>query len=80
LQLMQANEGRLWRLRVAGGLTEKDADPWSRCRRPGGAAAVCGKGVQLRNYIRRIQLEKSAGETSVAEVRMCTGWYGVIRV
>lgn len=69
-QLMTVNDGRLRRLRVAAGITEKDADPWSRCRGPGGGVAARGRGMQLRNYIRRIQLEKSVGESSVGEV--CT--------
>lgn len=67
-QLIAANEGRLRRLRISAGITERAADPWARCRGPGGGAAACGRGVELRNCIRRIQLEKSVGEEVVAEV------------
>lgn len=65
---MQANEGRLRRLRAAAALTDRDADPWARCRGARGGAAAGGRGTQLRNYIRRIQLEKSVSEGSVTEV------------
>ncbi|CAM9981898.1 unnamed protein product [Scytosiphon promiscuus] len=64
---MVANDGRLRRLRVAASISEKDVDPWSRCRGPGGGVAARGRGVHLRNYIRRLQLEKTVGEGSVAE-------------
>ncbi|CAM9254849.1 unnamed protein product [Ectocarpus sp. 12 AP-2014] len=64
---MIANEGRLRRLRTSAGITERDVDPWARCRGPGGGAAACGRGVELRNCIRRIQLEKSVGEEVAAE-------------
>ncbi|CAN0090813.1 unnamed protein product, partial [Ectocarpus sp. 4 AP-2014] len=64
---MIANEGRLRRLRISAGITERDVDPWARCRGPGGGAAACGRGVELRNCIRRIQLEKSVGEEVAAE-------------
>lgn len=69
-QLMHSNEGRLRRLKMTGGLTGMDADPWARCRGPHGGAAAGGRGLQLRNYIRRMQLEKSVEEGSVSEV-----WY-----
>ncbi|CAN0467568.1 unnamed protein product, partial [Ectocarpus sp. 8 AP-2014] len=64
---MIANEGRLRRLRISAGITERGVDPWARCRGPGGGAAACGRGVELRNCIRRIQLEKSVGEEVAAE-------------
>lgn len=67
-QRLQANEGRLRRLKATAGLTDRDADPWARCRGARGGVAAGGKGTQLRNYIRRLQLEKSVSESSVTEV------------
>lgn len=68
VQTMIANEGRLRRLRKSAGITERGVDPWARCRGPGGGAAACGRGVELRNCIRRIQLEKFVDQEVAAEV------------
>ena len=67
-QLMSVNDGRLRRLSNTAGIAGGDADPWARCRGPGGGVPAGGQGVRLRNYIRRLQLEKSVGESQVREV------------
>ena len=67
-QLVSVNDGRLRRLSKSGGIAEKDANPWARCRGPGGGAAAGRQGVRLRNYIRRLQLEKTVSDSQVREV------------
>eukprot|EP00904_Undaria_pinnatifida_P005219 jgi/Undpi1/1827/HiC_scaffold_12.g05214.m1 len=67
-KLMSVNDGRLRRLSNTAGIAGGDADPWARCRGPGGGVPAGGQGVRLRNYIRRLQLEKSVGESQVREV------------
>ncbi|CAN0463424.1 unnamed protein product, partial [Laminaria digitata] len=61
-KLMSVNDGRLRRLNKCGGIVERDANPWARCRGADGGAPAAGQGVRLRNYIRRLQLEKTVSE------------------
>lgn len=68
-QPTSAGESRLRKLRLAGGITDKDTDPWARCRGKGGGAAARGKGVTLRNCVRRIQRDKMIAESCVTEVK-----------
>ena len=67
---MNANDARLRRLNKSGGIVERDANPWARCRRADGGAPAAGQGARLRKYIRRLQLEKTVSDSQVREVRM----------
>ncbi|CAM9544185.1 unnamed protein product [Ascophyllum nodosum] len=67
VKLLDANEGRLRRLKAVAEITKQDADPWIRCRGIGGGdgPAAGGQGMRLRNCIRRFQLEKHMSESHV---------------